>query len=375
VEWCEVLIVGGGPAGSTCAWMLRDAGLDVAIVDKASFPRDKVCAGWITPQVVEELRIDLRQYAAGRSLQPIVAFRIGIIGDDSAIQVRYERPVSFGIRRVEFDDYLLRRSRARIFPAASVERLRRSGRHWIVNDAIAAPMLVGAGGHFCPVGRLLNNMQITEAIVAAQEVEFRLDPSQGARFATLPGEPELYFCRDLAGYGWCLRKEAHLNIGFGRVDAHGLPADRMKFVRFLERTKRIPPAAIEGWRGHAYRLAGATNRRLVDDGVLLIGDAAGLAYPQSGEGIRPAVESGMLAAATILDCAGCYGRDRLDRYAQRVRSRFSPAAIARSVPRVMPAFVPIAVAPYLLRSVWAVRRFVLDAWFLHTNAPPLVSAA
>ena len=52
---CDVLIVGGGPAGSTCAWQLVRAGLDVLVMDKHIFPRDKVCAGWITPAVIESL--------------------------------------------------------------------------------------------------------------------------------------------------------------------------------------------------------------------------------------------------------------------------------------------------------------------------------
>ena len=52
MDRCDVLIVGGGPAGSSCAWRLVTAGLDVVVVDKANFPRDKVCAGWITPAVV-----------------------------------------------------------------------------------------------------------------------------------------------------------------------------------------------------------------------------------------------------------------------------------------------------------------------------------
>ncbi len=62
---CDALIVGGGPAGSTCAWKLRQAGLDVMVVDAAVFPRDKVCAGWITPQVVAELDLDIGGVSAG----------------------------------------------------------------------------------------------------------------------------------------------------------------------------------------------------------------------------------------------------------------------------------------------------------------------
>ena len=72
----DVLIVGGGPAGSTLAWSLRDAGLDIAILDKAEFPRQKVCAGWVTPAVMQELSIDLDDYADGRVLQPISGCRI-----------------------------------------------------------------------------------------------------------------------------------------------------------------------------------------------------------------------------------------------------------------------------------------------------------
>lgn len=49
---CDVLIVGGGPAGSACAWRLRQANLSVIVADASTFPRDKTCAGWITPQAV-----------------------------------------------------------------------------------------------------------------------------------------------------------------------------------------------------------------------------------------------------------------------------------------------------------------------------------
>ena len=66
----------------------------------------------------------------------------------------------------------------------------------------------------------------------------------------------------------------------------------------------MPSGATYKWHGHAYLLASAAGRRVVDDGVVLVGDAAGLAYPQSGEGIRPAVESGLMAAETILAARG-----------------------------------------------------------------------
>ena len=107
-ETCDVLVVGGGPAGSTCARQLLQAGLNVLVIDKQPFPRDKVCAGWITPAVVESLELDLDDYAKGRVMQPIRGFRIGTIGGAEA-ETRYDKAVSFGIRRCEFDHYLLRR--------------------------------------------------------------------------------------------------------------------------------------------------------------------------------------------------------------------------------------------------------------------------
>jgi flavin-dependent dehydrogenase len=58
MDTCDVLIVGGGPAGSACAWALHRAGVDTVVMDRATFPRDKVCAGWITRQVIAELDLD-----------------------------------------------------------------------------------------------------------------------------------------------------------------------------------------------------------------------------------------------------------------------------------------------------------------------------
>src|SRR5262249_6977156 len=153
---CDVLIVGGGPAGSSCAWALARAGCDVVVMDGKTFPRDKVCAGWITPQVIEDLDLDVDDYRRARTLQPITAFRTGLIVDADAVETVYDRPVSYGIRRCEFDHYLLRRSGARLWLGAPAARIRRDGARWIVNDAIAASMLVGAGGHFCPVARTLS---------------------------------------------------------------------------------------------------------------------------------------------------------------------------------------------------------------------------
>ena len=108
MESCDVLVIGGGPAGSSLAWRLKNSGLDVLILDREKFPRDKVCAGWITPAVMETLQIDLEEYSARHLLQPITGFRAGLMGETGMV-TRYGKAVSYGVRRDEFDHFLLQR--------------------------------------------------------------------------------------------------------------------------------------------------------------------------------------------------------------------------------------------------------------------------
>jgi geranylgeranyl reductase family protein len=369
VEYCDALIVGGGPAGSTCAWKLRQQGMDVMLLDKALFPRDKVCAGWITPAVVQALQLDTGAYARERMLQPICAFRTGFIGG-GCLETRYPDAVSFGIRRCEFDDYLLQRSGARMRLGQALKSVEKRGQQWLVNDAIATPLLIGAGGHFCPVARLLGaKLGAGEAAVTAKEVEFEMSPAQAGDCRVRADTPELYFCRDLKGYGWCFRKGDYLNIGLGREGSHGLAEQLEAFCAFLRQRGRVPQNIPEKFHGHAYLLYGRSRRKSLDDGVLLVGDAAGLAYPESGEGIRPAVESGLIAAAAVVQAGKDYRRETLQAYPERLRARFGPDAAAAGA--MIPGFVRNMLARVLLGSSWFTRRVVLDRWFLHAHQPAL----
>ena len=375
MDSCEVLIVGGGPAGSTCARELAAAGVDVCVIDKSGFPRDKVCAGWITPQVVRSLDLDLADYARGRTLQPIRAFSTGALEGGASAVVAYDEVVSHAIRRCEFDDYLLRRSGAGLRLGESVRRIERDARGWVVNGDISARMLVGAGGHFCPVARWLGaDVGDRESIVAAQEAELALASEQAAR-CTLRGEQaELYFCNDLRGYGWCVRKGDVLNIGLGREDNHALADHVHAFWDWLEREGKIPPGLEPRFKGHAYLLYTQARRPVLRDGVLLIGDAAGLAYPQSGEGIRPAIESGIMGAQTILAARGDYRRARLARYLGLLAERYGrrTASAARARRPVGPlARLRNAIGCKLLSNAHFARRVVLDEWFLHRQEPAL----
>ena len=371
MEHCDVLIVGGGPAGSSCAWALRGTGLEVVVMDKARFPRDKVCAGWITPAVIEALQLEIEHYRQQHTLQPITGFRLGMLGT-TMLESGFDHPVSFAIRRCEFDDYLLRRSGARLRLGEPVTSLQRTARGWLVNNSVQARMLVGAGGHFCPVARLLGaDVGGRETAVHAQEVEFELDASQRAACAIRAGWPELFFCPDLKGYGWCVRKDNFLNIGLGRESDDSLPRHVSAFREFLVRQGLAPADQTPRFKGHAYLLYPHSRRALVDDAVLLIGDAAGLAYSQSGEGIRPAVESGLLAARTLREAGARYDRTTLARYGARLSARLGPRQ-ARDWSARLPARLKARLAGGLLQRPWFARRVLLERWFLHSQDAALL---
>lgn len=354
------------------------------VLDRAGFPRHKLCAGWITPQVIAELALPLDDYRACRTLQPITGFRTGLIGGQP-VETDYGTIVSHAIRRCEFDEYLLRRTGARLELGWAVNAVERSvDGGWRVVAAqvdgiggcttleVSTPMLVGAGGHFCPVARMVGPARThAEPVVAAQEVEFEMGVTQEEACVVSGQMPELYLSRDLAGYGWLVRKGRFLNVGFGRLGTAHLKTHVAAFIESLDRIGRLPPGTPRKWGGHPYLLYDTTPRPFAGNGVLLVGDAAGLAYSQSGEGIRPAIESGLIAADTILEARGDYSAAKLQPYADRLAARFGARRPHREVTRLLPAVARDALASRLLASRWFSRRVLLDRWFLHRDVLPL----
>jgi menaquinone-9 beta-reductase len=356
---CDALIVGGGPAGSTVARRLGRAGWSVVVADRARFPRDKVCAGWLTPEVFPLLDLTPAEYrASGLTFQEITAFRTSVMGARQ-IETRYSRVVSYAIRRCEFDTFLLKRAGVRVLEDTFIRTLRRARGRWIVNDEIEASVVIGAGGHFCPVARHLRSGVGDQSPIVAKEAEFPL----GNGHTPVSGStPELFFCRDFEGYGWCVRKGDYLNVGLGRRGNDRFGEHLKAFVAFLEARRLVTGVPDARWRGHAYLGSGIT-RPVVGEGLLLAGDAAGLAYPESGEGIRPAIESGRLAAETLIAAGGRHSIEDLRSFADALHRlhpaiRVSPAPVRKAL---------IAAGRTLVRSRAFTRHVVLDRWFLRAT--------
>ena len=360
----DAVIIGGGPAGSTCAWALGRAGLDVLILDKSQFPRDKVCAGWVTPNVLDSLDFNLEEYRQHHTLQEFRSFRTGLF-QSPMVTTDYGETVSYGILRREFDNYLLRRSGAELQLGEGLKSLENHQGEWLINNSLKTPMVIGAGGHFCPVARKLNPQKHDDTeVVFAQEYEIELDEVQQDQCGVQADRPELYFLPELDGYGWSVRKGNFLNVGLGRTDNHQLSKYVTRFHQFLEKEGKIPADASKNFRGHAYRLASRYKRRkLVDNGIMLIGDAAGLAYPKSGEGIYTAVASGLMGAETVLAANKNYKADNLNSYLTKLDDFLGDEYVEGESPVI--DNIKRFLAPPLFKSSYFSRHYLLDKWFLH----------
>lgn len=371
MAYYDLIIVGAGPAGATLAWALQQTGKRILLLDRHHFPRPKSCAGWLTPTVLDSLDIVPEHYRQGRVLQPIRGFRMGLMGQHPVAN-DHGRVISYGIRRCEFDAYLLDRVRVDRELGTAIKDIRYQHGNWTINQRWEAPLLIGAGGHFCPVATHIGaGPGRHETVVAAREVEFEMPPEEASACAVAADQPELWFCRDLKGYAWAFRKGNFLNIGLGREDHRKLSRHLNRFVAMMQAEGRIPRQLPGRFKGHAYLLYEHAQRPLLDDGVMLIGDAAGLAFTQSGEGIRPAVESALIAAQVIRNANDLSARS-LQPYGEAIARRFGTRGLKSEGSLQIPDWVKLPLAASLMKSHWFTRRILTERWFLQQQATPLV---
>jgi flavin-dependent dehydrogenase len=289
---CDVLIVGGGPAGSSAAWALRRGGADVLVLDREAFPRLKLCAGWITPDVVRDLQMDIASYP--HRFLTFERLHVHLKGLHLRIPA-----VQHSIRRFEFDAWLLKRAGAQVLQHC-VRDIRRERGVYVIDDAFECRYLIGAGGTRCPVYRTLFrdvNPRASGLQTVTLEQEMAYDWKD-------PDCHLWFFEKSLPGYAWYVPKaQGFLNVGIGGM------ADRLKrsgldikhhWTRFAsELDRKLAPHAHYEPTGYSYYLRGRVEVARRED-AFLTGDAAGLATRDMAEGIGPAVRSGIRAAEAIL---------------------------------------------------------------------------
>ena len=293
MQSADAIVVGGGPAGSTCAWKLREAGLDVIVLDRAAFPRTKLCAGWVTPEALSDLELAPQDYPL--SLMTFDSLHLHWKAFSKKLTSRQH-----SIRRFEFDDFLLRRAGARVLQHKVREILRNDG-NYIVDGEFHARYLVGAGGTACPVFKTFfheKNPRRSALQTATYEQEFAYDWDDP--------RCHLWFFEDgLPGYAWYVPKaNKHINVGLGGM------ADQLKhqgghlreyWHKFVDKLRRKKLVRYDDYHpaGYSYYLRGNVDV-ISDRGAFIVGDAAGLATRDMCEGIGPAVRSGLLAADAIV---------------------------------------------------------------------------
>ncbi len=287
MKYSEVIIVGGGPAGSTCARKLKQGHIDCILLDSEKFPRTKLCAGWITPKVVGLL--ELSDYP---NIQQNTSC-ISVFGISKKLSVK-----TYSVRRYEFDDWLLKRSGVEVYHH-KVQKIRKQDGFYIIDDTYKCKYLVGAGGTHCPVYRTFfkevhprnkNNL----VCCLEQEIKYDYEEKLGRTW---------FFENNFHGYSWCVpKKGGYLNIGVGGLFKNKKANIRAHWDFLVDKLDEL--GIVKGYeycpKGYVYYLRGRADNCRIDN-VFIIGDAAALATKDLGEGIGPAVESAILAADSIVN--------------------------------------------------------------------------
>ncbi|HRD80300.1 MAG TPA: geranylgeranyl reductase family protein [Saprospiraceae bacterium] len=311
----DVIIVGAGPAGSACALALDGKGLNVALIDKATFPRDKVCGDAIPGQ----------SFKAMRQIKPEWELQLRAMCEQTQIfsSRLYLSPqksfcyqwISYAAnsKRFYFDDFLFRlvkdQTNTKIFQNKQVNKLsiHRDSVTCILEDgaALSASIIAGCDGNHSVVKRSCLPPQKRDTVYAAVRAYYK-----GVSGITA-GENEFHIIKEVDGYFWIFPlPDGYCNIGFGVINdkskKSGSQKDiRQKLAQILasERFRaRFENAQAEGEiKGFGLPLW-TKDRRISGERFILAGDAASLVDPIQGHGIDKAIWSGVIAANQIQRC-------------------------------------------------------------------------
>ena len=289
----DVIVAGAGPAGSTTARECAERGLSVLLLDKAEFPRDKPCGGAVTVRAAGLLPFEITPVVE----RVLTRFHV-TVGHSRGFTRSAPEKVTYLTQRSRLDAFLAEcavKAGATLREREPVREVERHSTHLVVrttSGSYEGSTLVAADGANGSTARLagidmsfLHGIALEGNITPAAGVPAQWEDAIGLDMGGLPG-----------GYGWLFPKGDHLNIGLGgwRYIAPTLRERLNELVRFYG----FHPEDLWGLRGYHLPLR-QPGSPLVDGRVLLVGDAAGLIDPLTGEGIFAALWSGRTAAEEI----------------------------------------------------------------------------
>ena len=300
----DAAVIGAGPAGSVTAIHLARGGAQVLLVDKATFPRDKPCGGGLTLRAVRQLPVDPR---------PVVEHEVDRMAFRLSWRSHFERrskrgPFVLMTQRRLLDQYLAEQAVAAGADFRDGVRVTdvAEGSLQVDGDQVEAGIVIGADGANGTAARSLGlGGPIAHGVAFEGNAPFeeRYRGLAVIELGTIPG-----------GYGWVFPKGDHVNVGVGGWEAEG-PRLRDHLAELCRR-HGIDYDGLEGVRGH--RLPLRRDGFVVARGrALLVGDAAGLVDPLTGDGMYEAFVSARLAAEASLDVLA--GRaETVEPYADRL---------------------------------------------------------
>lgn len=321
----DVVVVGAGPAGSTAAKVLRERGVSVLLLDKASFPRDKLCGGGMPTRVWKrfpyvESHLNALSYGS-ITYSMSCRYRLRVVRDV---------PLLGMVKRREFDNALLQvalQAGVEFRPLTTVVDMQvlhdRVVLRLASGESLEAKMVVGCDG--------MNSLVARRAGLPSSDVrcvclvsEHPMDPALVSKLFTEKRLVHLYIkAQGVAGYGWVFPKKDCVNVGIGEFSSAiqpGAPRRSLKesyalFIAALKEQGLLPREFPDDeMRGAILPIFPL--KRTFADRVVVCGDAAGFINPITGEGIYYAMTSGVLAAGVVADAvaAGDFSASFLEKY-------------------------------------------------------------
>jgi geranylgeranyl reductase family protein len=294
VKSADVIVVGGGPAGSSAAYMLAKQGLNVLVLEKQKMPRYKTCGGGVNIRAARHIPF---------SIEPVVErviykYRFTYRGEKPFEKASNE-PLTYMTQRMRLDQFLLEQARdqgAHVIEEVSVRKIDEKNASVVIEDSggnvYRSLLLIGADGANSTVAR---HLQLNDGIQReiALESEVALPDEVLCKWNDLI---EIDLFSVWCGYGWIFPKQDHISIGVGGPQKY-FKQIKAYNTAYLSKNNVSEYPKIR-FSGHALPVRKGF-APLTKGRALLVGDAAGLLEPFTGEGIGYAVRSGQLAALAI----------------------------------------------------------------------------
>jgi geranylgeranyl reductase family protein len=361
----DVAVIGAGPGGASTAAWIAQAGLDVVLLDKSDFPRDKTCGDAISPRAVHvlgQLGLMRAVRAAGFRVEGVTV--ISPAGGRVRVPFAAEGPFgkhAYVIPRYDLDNLILEgavRAGARFVPRFHVSALAPDEDGLTIHGArVQEPASVQARLAIVAAGANISLLRRSRLLPS----DLRFSFAARAYFAGLTGLDRSIHLRfdgvPLPGYGWIFplsNGTANVGAGFYRRTANTPSTAAAALEAFLAHPT-VRPQFVNAERTgpvKGFPLRTDFNRSpTIGPRTMLVGESAGLVNPFTGEGIDYALESGQLAAETAIQCfqSGAFGRQQLHHYDRSLRRRFQHTFVFTQL----------------------LRRAYMNAWLLN----PLVRAA